>query len=198
MERVIGRIHGHTRSRHRIRRRLRYINTALRVKINLRRQGELTQRFAHRRHQNLEDRLLVGKFDLRFRRMDIDVYRLRRYVKIDEERRLVVGRQHARIGRLHGFQEIRMPHVPAVHKEILLRLACRVLRLHHKTADGHQLRLGIDIHESGRIDIAFGVAEDSLDTLFLRPRRQLHQDLVVMHEFERDLRLNEHDMIELR
>ena len=78
--------------RHGLVRRQRDIDTSPRVEINLRSEGELTQRFPHGGHENLENSLLVGKLNLRLRRVDIDIDGLGVDIKIDEERRLVVVR----------------------------------------------------------------------------------------------------------
>ena len=90
-----------------------------------------------------------------------------------------------------------MAHVTAIHEEILLRFAGSVLGFDDKTMNGHQVRIGRYIHKGGCIDIAFGVAEDGLDTLFLRTGRQFEQDLVVMHEGETHFRIDENDVVEL-
>ena len=94
MEGVIGRIDSHRRTRDSLRRRRRDINRTTGVEIDRRCQSELTQRLTHGRHQDLEDSLLVGKLNLRLRRVNIHVDRLRRDIKINKERRLIVRRQH--------------------------------------------------------------------------------------------------------
>ena len=91
-----------------------------------------------------------------------------------------------------------MAHVPAVHKEILLGLAGRVLGLDDEPSYRDQLRLCMYIDESGSISVPFGIAEDRLDALFLCASRQLEQDLVVMDEGEIYLRVNQHNVIKLR
>ena len=65
-----------------------------------------------------------------------------------------------------------MTHVPAVHKEILLGLARRVLRLNDEPSYRDQLRLRMHIDESGSKSIPFGIAKDRLDALFLCAGRQ--------------------------
>ena len=91
-----------------------------------------------------------------------------------------------------------MTHITAVDEEILLRLARGRLRLDDKPADGHQVRLGVDIHEVRSEHIPLRITEHRLDTLFLRADRQLQQNLVVMHESERHFRIHQHNVIELR
>ena len=167
MEGVIGRIDSHRRTRDSLRRRRRDINRTTGVKIDRRRQSELTQRLTHGRHQDLEDRLLVGKLNLRLRRVDIHIDRLRRDIKINKERRLIVRREHARISGHDGLLEIRMAHVPTVDKEILLGLAGRILGLDDEPSYRDQLRLCMYIDESGSISVPLGVSEDRLDPLFL-------------------------------
>ena len=198
MEGVVIRIHRHPRPLYGAVARQGDVDVRGVVEINGRGESELTQRLAYGRHEDLEDRLLVGKLDLRLGGVYIDIDGLGRDVKIDEERRLVIRRQHTRISGLDGFLEIGVTHIPPVDEEILLRLAGGALGLDHEAVDGDHLRLGIDIHEGGGIDIPFGVTEDRLDTLFLRAGGQFEKDLVVVNEGERDLGIDQHDMIELR
>ena len=198
MERIIGRIDRHSGRSHRFGRRQRDINTALCIKIKGRRKGELTQRFSHRCHQDLEDSLLIGKLDLRLGRVDIDIDRFRCDGEIDKERGLVIGSQHPRISRLYSLKEIGMTHIPAVDKEILLRFAGSILRFHHEAANRHQLRVCIHLHKSRSIDVLLGITEHRLDTLFLCSGQQFEEYLVVMHESEGHFRIDQHDVIELR
>ena len=167
MEGVIGRIDSHRRTRNSLRCRRRDIDRSTSVEIDCRCKSELTQRLTYRRHQDLEDSLLVGKLNLRLRRVDIHVDRLRRDIKINKERRLIVRREHARISGHDGFLKIRMAHVAAIHKEILLGLAGRVLGLDDEPSYRDQLRLCMYIDESGSISVPLGVSEDRLDPLFL-------------------------------
>ena len=92
MEGIVGRIDMYLRLAYRFVRLRRDVYIAGGIEVYLRSQCELTQRFAYRGHEYLEDSLLIGELDLRFRRMDVDIYRLRINVKIDEERRLVIRR----------------------------------------------------------------------------------------------------------
>ena len=104
--------------------------------------------------------------------MNIDINRLWRYIKINKERRLIIVSQHAGIGCLNGFQEIRMAHISPVYKEILLRFLGRILGLDDKPADINHLRLGVDVHKGRGIHVAFRVSEDGLNALFLCAGRQ--------------------------
>ncbi len=75
--------------------------------------------------------------------MDIHVNSVRIHLKINEIRRLHISRDQRRIAAHHRAVEIRMAHIAAIHKEILMRTpTSRKLRQPDIARQPHQRRLG--------------------------------------------------------
>ena len=123
----------------------RDIGHAFHIKINRGHGIELAQRFLHRRRKYLPNGLFVFKFDLRLRRMYVYINVGRIYIKINKIRNLFTNRNQLFVCIHHCFVEIRMTHIAAVHKEILMGtfLTCS-LRFGNKT--GYLYHSGIYTH----------------------------------------------------
>ena len=98
----------------------RNIRHVFRIKINGRNRIEFPQRFFDSRRNNLPDSLLVLKFNFRFSRMNIHIDIGRIHFKIKKIRNLLTYRDQLFISLHHRLMEIGMPHITAIHKEILM------------------------------------------------------------------------------
>jgi len=173
----------------------RDLGLALRVEVERGGVAEDAHGVLDCRVEDLPDRLFILELDLRLGGMDIHVDVLGRDVEIEEERHLLALRDQPFKSLHHRFGKIRMAHVSAVDKEILMSafLLCR-LRLAHKAMDATERCLNLH----GQEILIESVAEDVDDTLSQSAGPQVEQFRVVAVKPEDDIGIDEDDALEGR
>ena len=173
----------------------RNIRLTLRVEIQRSGIAEDTHSVLDGRVEDLPHRLLVFKLNLRLGRMDVDVDIFWRDIEIEEEGHLFALRYQPVKSRHHRLGKIRMAHIAAIDKEILMGILflCR-LRLAHKAMDATER--GLHLH--GQEVLVETVAKDIDDALAQATGPQVEQFRVVAVQTEDDLGIDQHDTLECR
>ncbi len=151
------------------------------VKINGRNITETPERIFHGSRKYLKDSLLILKLNFCFSRMDIDIYFSRTNVEIDEIRRLHTFWHQPFVGSYHGTMEIGMPHISAIHEEVIMpSLLTGSLGLGHKPRDTAE----DCIYIYGQQFLTCFLPKDINDTLPQRASPEIQQFLLITIECE--------------
>ena len=194
-ERVELRIIVHLRCLRRRRRLKRgQVRHVLRIKVDGRDGTEPAQRLLHRRRQDLPDGLLVLELYLRLCRVYVHIDIRRVHLEIHEVRHLLALGNQVLVSIHHSLVEIRVPHVPPVDEEVLVRpfLAGR-LGLGHEAAYLDQRRVHLQCEQLG----VHLLAEHRHHPLAQRHDRQVEQLCIVVIEVESHVRMHQRDAFEL-